>query len=387
MRKLILPLIVLFCSCRKNLENATYRTNDVVSSNISLDRFMTSDDFRGSKMRGYNLSLVQSYPELTAKNIPAARATGANHGRLWIRIKHDASNKYTTENAYSIRAVDSALKVAERVGMYIVLTVEILPRQGLADYWGNATRQNNITNFWVDSLAKRYKDKKIIAAYDLMNEPRPNGSKGTAKECVDFQLKIIKAIRAVDSNHVIAVEVLKNQMFADANMTRFLTTKNLIYSPHGYSPLRITHQGTSSAYPVRQPYPNYVYKEPDGTMYTENYFPNVTYWNDPAQFARKYNVPIWVGEFSCINWAPRNTYGEWTSTRWVRDCIAYMESQGWSWAYHAWREYQGWDAEIDPGWYDGKSFVNAKPTSVAPSSARTSTAPTLMVLRKYFTLN
>jgi hypothetical protein len=160
MRKLILPLIVLFCSCRKDL--IPVRTLSVQNNVVIADRFITADDFRGSKMRGFNLSLVQSYPELTAKNIPAARATGANHGRLWIRIKHDASNRYTTENAYSIRAADSALKVAERVGMYIILTVEILPRQGFADYWGDATRQNNITKFWVDSLAKRYKGKKII---------------------------------------------------------------------------------------------------------------------------------------------------------------------------------------------------------------------------------
>jgi endoglucanase len=378
MRKLILPLIVLFCSCRKDL--MPVRTLSV-QNNITLDRFITDDDFRGSKMRGFNLSLVQSYPELTAKNIPAARATGANHGRLWIRIKHDASNRYTTENAYSIRAADSALKVAERVGMYIILTVEILPRQGFADYWGDATRQNNITKFWVDSLAKRYKSKKIIAAYDLMNEPRYNSTtkKGTPKECVDFQLKIIKAIRAVDSVHAIAVEVLQNQMFADANMTRFLSIPNLIYSPHGYSPLSITHQGVSTT--TRKIYPAL-----SGT-YTADYFGKVTYWKYPADFARKYNVPMWVGEFSCINWAPKNSFGEWTSTRWTEDAIKYMESLGWSWSYHAWREYQGWDAEFPSSWYEGKTFTNAKPSSLPPGSARSATAPTISVLKKYFLLN
>lgn len=376
-----LIVILLFCSCRKNVDFTTYTLDNVTLSNIAFDRFLTADDFRYSKMRGFNLSLVQSYAELTAKNIPAARATGANVGRIWVRVKHDASNRYYFEKVTAPKAIDSACRVAEKVGMYMVLTVEFLPKQGADDWWNDSRRKTAIINFWRDSLATRYKDKTIIAAYDLMNEPRRNTKETRSKSATDaeymaFQSDMVNAIRSVDTNHVIAIEVLENQMLA---RVKPLPQPNLIYSPHGYSPLYITHQGLSGT--TREVYPQ------GSGYYTANYFPNVTYWRNPAEFQKKYNAAIWVGEFSCINWAPKNTYGEWTSTRWTEDCIKYMESLGWSWSYHAWREYQGWDAEIDPAWYLSQTFTNAKPASLPPLSARSTTAPTITMLRRWFTLN
>lgn len=51
--------------------------------------FITSDNFRSSGFRGFNLSTVPDLASLKAKNIPAARLTGANHGRYWLQINHD----------------------------------------------------------------------------------------------------------------------------------------------------------------------------------------------------------------------------------------------------------------------------------------------------------
>jgi endoglucanase len=340
-------------------------------------QFITSNDFRNNGMRGLNLSLVQSYQELSAKNIPAARLTGANHGRLWIRARHDASNNYYFDKTTSLQAVDSALKVAEKEKMYLILTVEFLPKQGQDDWWGNTARKNGIIKLW-QTLASRYKNKPVIAAYDLMNEPRRNTAlQYSVKEYIDFQISIIKSIRTIDSNHTIAVEVLGNSMLGDPYMSAIVKIQNLIYSPHGYSYLAITHQGSSTT--TVQPYPS--------TKYPSGMFSSNPYWKVPNDFAKKYNVPIWVGEFSCINWAPKNSQGEWTSTRWIQDAIKYMESCGWSYSYHAWREFQGWDAEYPSSWYEGKTYVNGKPTVLPTSSVRSGSTPTMMVLKQSFLKN
>ena len=60
------------------------------------------------------------------------------------------------------------------------------------------------------------------------------------------------------------------------------------------------------------------------------------------------DAPILVGEFSCILWSKG-------ADRWIRDCIELFEEYGWSWCYHAYREWPAWDVEYtnDPDWAVG----------------------------------
>lgn len=388
-------------------------------------RFMTAADFDSSKMRGFNISLVNSLGDLSYKNLIGAKATGANHVRYWMQIMHDANGKYFFSDRFGARlassplkTLDSAVRLCEKLGIYLIPTIEVLPRQGACDWWGNTTyfttsiaRKAGIKKIWVDSLARRYKDKKIIAAYDLMNEPRKNtafikkNSSGaivyqpTNKEYVQFTADLIAGIRAVDPNHAIVVEVLGNSMLYDlaygktdsVAFNQYLRyVKNLIYSPHGYSPMVITHQGTGIDLPNRRIYPDTTKNDKGKITYVAGYFDSAysSYWKQPAQFKKKYKAVIWVGEFSCINWAPKNMQGEWTNARWIKDAIKYMESQGWSWAYHARKEYQGWDSEYSSEWYTtNATFYKAKPSKLPPTSVLDVNAPAALELKAAFLKN
>jgi hypothetical protein len=53
-------------------------------------------------------------------------------------------------------------------------------------------------------------------------------------------------------------------------------------------------------------------------------------------------VHIYIGEFSAIRWAPGNS-----ALNYLRDVIEIMEEYGWDWAYHAYREWDGWSVEHD----------------------------------------
>ncbi|HXP89452.1 MAG TPA: hypothetical protein VN931_00850, partial [Fibrobacteria bacterium] len=35
------------------------------------------------------------------------------------------------------------------------------------------------------------------------------------------------------------------------------------------------------------------------------------------------------------------------ASRYLADCISLFEEYGWDWSYHAFREYQGWDLEME----------------------------------------
>ena len=358
----------------------------------SKSEYLTGDHFAGKILRGFNLSTVNTLNELTAKNIPAARATGANLGRYWISVSHPAgsadyyfcNNSGTAMGTTPLETLDSAIRIAEKKEMYLIITLQVFPDQADCDLWGESAeaiaRRNGIKAIW-QQIATRYKDKKIVAAYDLINEPRLNFNYA---EYIRWQSEIIEAIREIDPNHVIALECLRNNMYG---MILPLPYDNIIYSPHSYSPLSITHQGINTytgviTDDVRKPYPD------SGTDINSL----SSALKDVRTFSQRFHAPVWVGELSCVNWAPKNAQGEWTSTRWIDDDISLLEAEGWSWTYHAWREFQAWDPEIPSSYYDSYTYSGAAPFTKSGkpsdwSNARTSDAPTIVMLRKWFGLN
>ena len=66
-------------------------------------------------------------------------------------------------------------------------------------------------------------------------------------------------------------------------------------------------------------------------------------------FQHKYKVPILVGEFSVIRWAPKAD-----AVQYLSDLIDIFEEYQWSWIYHGFREVQCWSLEHDeaPGRHD-----------------------------------
>jgi hypothetical protein len=63
-------------------------------------------------------------------------------------------------------------------------------------------------------------------------------------------------------------------------------------------------------------------------------------------FQATWGVPIYIGEFSAVRWAPAPD-----AARWLLDVINLLEARGWSWSYHAFREWNGWDLEMDNSYW------------------------------------
>lgn len=340
--------------------------------------------FQSKILRGFDCEVSAT---ATNQYFIDMRATGANLARCMLKLTPNPSdtNNYVFQSG-ALTAMDNHVNLAEQQGFYIMITFEVMPENTSQMYWGTTTaaitKRKNIAKVW-KTVAARYNGRYGVGGYDLINEPRGYGGYNlNYAEVLRFEQQMIDSIRIVDALHVIAVEVENNNM-----LSKFipLPDSNLIYSPHGYNPFNITNQGVVGT--VRNKYPTITATSNQPVFGKAD----LSKQHDGARaMASRFNVPIWYGEFSCIGWAPLNDAGKWTSIEWVNDNISLIEAEGFSWTYHAWRNYEGWDSEIPSSWWNTLTYVNAKPTGWSYSSAnpqRTSAAPTITMLKGWFALN
>jgi len=237
-------------------------------------------------------------------------------------------------------------------------------------FWSDFRIQENLIRLW-DHIAHRYSGRgSVIAGYDLLNEPAlPNG--GAVGTPADWNLlvrKLVKTIRAADRSHTIIIEPPTIRTAEGRSINRLSGMSyleappdaNVVYSPHMYEPHEFTHQGVQGR-PEPVQYPGKI---------------RGTEWNRAAMeailqpvvdFQRKYAVPIFMGEFSAPRWRGDD------ANAYLRDVIDVCESRGWSWAYHAYREWEGWDAE--------------RSNTDREDRERRSTTPRLELLKSYFSRN
>jgi len=371
----------------------------ITSLTLARGKFLQANHFGSGKLRGFNLDengtnqtnanggSVQSMIDM--------KATGANIARCFVSVTRSLNSNSYQLKPDALQKLDTTVQRAARFGFYIIPCLYLDPKfnggQGNIDLWGPTSlgpnqgiaddfvqRRNSVVAIW-KFLANRYKNNTWVGAYDLWNEPR---SLFNYALYLRWQQQIIDSIRIIDQNHVVAVECIKNDMFA---MMLPFQNSNIIYSPHGYSSLKITHQGLDGT--VRNKYPTLVSTADLNAPFGKTELSKQH--DDVRTMSHRFHVPIFIGEFSCINWSPLNDAGEWTSTKWTDDNISLLEAERWSWVYHAWREWTPWESEIPSQWYvdNHVTYTNGHPSSLPPTSARTSKAPTIVMLKKWFRLN
>jgi endoglucanase len=272
---------------------------------------------------------------------------GANLVR-WQLIRTGPSARITTEAEYEawleseLARLDAMLPLCEKYGLYVVIDLHSpwggRPTSG--GYVGSdgglftsRAAQERFVEDW-RRMAKRYRDAKVVWGYDLVNEPVEGM---VADDCDDWHTlaqRTARAIREIDP--VTAIIVEPADWGGPAALAGFwpIDVPNVIYSVHIYEPHRFTHQG--------------VYDK-DGPAY---HYPGVIegkVWNRAElaralapveEFQKKWNVSIYIGEFSAIRWAP-----DQSAYRYLKDLIELMEERGWDWSYHAFREWSGWSVE------------------------------------------
>ncbi|MEG1706446.1 MAG: cellulase family glycosylhydrolase [Clostridia bacterium] len=187
--------------------------------------------------------------------------------------------------------------------IYVLLDLHAVPgSQNGQDHSGDNSQaiffdtkeyMDEMVNLWT-IVATHYKEQKYIMAYDILNEPQGGYKSGfTDSREWNYFDRLYKAIRSVDSNHI--VSMCSCWEFANMpNPARYGWT-NVMYQFHYYN------------------------------------WPHLPAWVFHAykQLGRGYgnfNIPMMFGEFTCFD-----KEEEWTKT------LDYFDSNGWSWAFWSYK--------------------------------------------------
>lgn len=240
---------------------------------------------------------------------------------------------------------------------------------GLSDgLFSSQAAQTRLINAW-KLIAERYKTNSTVWAYDLANEPVISRQfpynyiypiDNSILRWPELAEALVNAIRVIDPVKAIIIESLNYGITLDDIKPIDATVPNIIYSVHMYLPRQLTHQfgPETPAYS----YPGTI----DGVYYDKAKLKELL---APLKaYQDKYRVPIYIGEFSCIRWAPNNS-----AFNYIRDCIEIFEEYNWDYDYYSFRTWNGWSVEHSNGYYD-----NVFPTTKTDRE---------LLLRSYFQQN
>ncbi len=219
---------------------------------------------------------------------------------------------------------------------------------GLSDgLFSSQAAQTRLINAW-KLIAERYKNTSTVWAYDLANEPVVNKQypydytyplDNTIMMWPTLAETLVNEIRVIDSVKSIIIESLNYGINLDDIKPIDASVPNIIYSVHLYQPGQLTGQ-FGPATPVIN-YPGTI----DGIYYDKAKLKELL---APLKaYQEKYRVPIYIGEFSCVRWAPSNS-----AYNYIRDCIEIFEEYNWDYDYYSFRTWNGWSVEHSSGYYD-----------------------------------
>lgn len=283
-----------------------------------------------SRLRGFQVN-----PERTSEDLStAANVYKVNLIRCQINLADDATLKdQTLYKNWVISEVQKLVSILSFLDNKVKVVLDIHQAPGGRDIEGNNpmfTDQRFYQEWLLDvwkTLAIMLKDNPVIYVYGILNEPV-----GPAEVIRDFMRRAVETIRKVDKKKRISITCPWGTPDHFNNMPLFKNDKNIWYEVHMYYPTSITHQGVyGHPFPVVYPHKPFVYSE------------LVDYLQKVRRFQLKYNVPIYVGEFSISIYAPIDT-----RVRYLTDVIKTFEEYSWRWTYHAFRESPIWDFEAYP---------------------------------------
>jgi hypothetical protein len=224
-------------------------------------------------------------------------------------------------------------------GILSMVQIPVDPALGLTqespEFWENPERLKEVIEV-AAKLAEHFKGRgEELGAYTILSEPvvRRGGNPERPAIWPDLMKNIVKTIRRYDPKRFIVVTPGPGALPRGYSDFKPLDDPYIIYDAHIYMPLQYTHQGISGM-PKGIAYPGTVLlRYWDKKNLEDAMSPLIT-------FQKKYNVPVYIGEFSAVRWAPgANDY--------LKDVMDIFDSHGWGWVYFQYKSYHGWDPDYD----------------------------------------
>ncbi|HEY4706188.1 MAG TPA: cellulase family glycosylhydrolase [Thermodesulfobacteriota bacterium] len=244
----------------------------------------------------------------------------------------------------NIRWASSMLDACRGAGVTGIISMSqfpINPSKGLMqespEFWNNQAELAEVVRI-AGVLAGAFKGRGAeLGGYEFLNEPLVRSAAGAAvpPQWPALMKDTIAEIRRHDTERWIVVTPGAGGMPSGyKNFTPF-DDGRIVYGAHMYAPFAFTHQGIRE-YKLGYAYPGRIYLKFWNRKALSNYM------SDLIGFRNKYGVPVWIGEFSAIRWAPG-------AEKYLLDLAAEFNAQGWGWSYFSFGEYHGWNPDYGTG--------------------------------------
>ena len=222
--------------------------------------------------------LMETYQEnwISEEDIKNIASLGFNVIRIpfWYRnFYQDDKGTWITNDIDEnpgFKKLDWVIEMAGKYGLYVILDMHGCPGGQSTDHcsasarecklFSNSQYQDIMEELWV-TIAKRYRNNPVVAAYDIMNEAEyysGNVSDDPRNKVYD---RMIKAIREVDDEHIIAVEAIWD--LSVLPLPEEVGWENVVYEVHSY-----------------------------GDSDLDAYIGNI------KNYSLLHNIPVYLGEFS-----------------------------------------------------------------------------------------
>lgn len=290
-----------------------------------------SEILKGFQIGGYPAPVQQ-----INNSVALAESLGANVVRYQIvDMQNVHQDNYYPWWSQQITNVIASAQFIKARGLNIKLIVDMhTPPFGIVQKkWGEKhlllTRQGLSvwTNLWLEAISRIESSGAgdVIAAYDLVNEPAAKSTKQLWKRYE----KLITELRKVTDKPLI-VSVARRDFPEMKNLTP-LPFENIWYTFHFYKPFELTHYGFITKYTEGRMLRAAAMMERRGTG-------KIRRWVKPARvFQKKWNVPIYVGEYGVSAVIPASARALAFKTTLDR-----FNKWGWHWTVHALNEHPWW---------------------------------------------
>jgi len=238
-----------------------------------------------------------------------------------------------------IDALRHTLSLAQKYNMYVLLIgTSVAGRKSGILYEDDGRRGyfQHLLRLW-EYVARNFGSHPQLIAYDFLGEPHTDNEVREWHRTVFPSL--VKAVRKHDRSTYIVVEVPPWASIDGYRKFVPIADRKAIYSFHIYSPHTYTHQGLKQRWGDRWPkqvYPGNL-RQFDGSPEKRWDKDELRLHVEPVrEFQQTYNVQVIVGEFGVVRWAPGGA-------QWISDVISIFEEYGWSWCYHSYGGWNGWN--------------------------------------------
>jgi endoglucanase len=304
-----------------------------VRKGTNISHWLSQSNKRGEERKSY----------FTKKDVEFLAGTGFDHIRIPID-EEQMWNEQGQKDPEAFQLLHNALEWCDAFNLKAIVDLHIL-----RSHYFNAKEKPLFTDpkarerfyqCWNDLSDELKKLPVSKVAYELMNEPvadNPEDWNNLVKESV-IRLRKLEPQRVIviGSNKWQSAETF-DQLYVPAN------DKNIILSFHFYSPMLLTHYKagwvTTGKYTGPVNYPGVLVSPKDLELLDEDLRKEVINSDrefvktdiekiirKPLAIARKYNLPLYCGEWGCYEEAPRTS-----RLQWYRDVVEVFSKNNIAW--------------------------------------------------------